>query len=95
VPLLIESGLTSLYSLVIVVMASTQRRVERLVRDRGFTEEQALARIRAQATDEQRRAAADVIVDNDGSAEELRRRVDQVWRDRLRPAARGDSSATE
>jgi dephospho-CoA kinase len=39
----------------------------------------------AQATDEQRREAADVVLDNDGSLEDLRAAVDRLWHERLRP----------
>jgi dephospho-CoA kinase len=45
-----------------------------------MTREQAVARIEAQATDEQRRAAADFVIENDGSRAELRSQVDEVWR---------------
>jgi dephospho-CoA kinase len=85
VPLLVEADLARSYPLVIVVLAPADERVRRLVRDRGMTEEQARARIASQATDEQRRAAADIIIDNAGSLEELRAKVDQVWRDELVP----------
>jgi dephospho-CoA kinase len=45
--------------------------------------DEARSRMAAQATDEQRRAAADVVLDNDGSLEELRAAVDRLWYDRL------------
>jgi dephospho-CoA kinase len=82
VPLLVESGLQSSYEMVIVVEAPEGLRVARLA-DRGMTASDARARIAAQATDEQRRAAADVIIVNDGSRDELYDHVDAVWRDRL------------
>jgi dephospho-CoA kinase len=80
VPLLVESKLAGLYELVIVVLASEPTRIDRLVRTRGMTEDEARARIRAQATDEQRRAVADVVIVNDGSLADLHARVDEVWR---------------
>ncbi|HEY9474247.1 MAG TPA: dephospho-CoA kinase, partial [Mycobacteriales bacterium] len=80
VPLLAENSLSPNYDLVVVVEASEQTRISRLVADRGMTEEAAGARIAAQATDEQRRAVADVVIVNDGSRAELAAAVDQVWR---------------
>jgi dephospho-CoA kinase len=65
VPLLVETGQAGAYDLVLVVQADPEIRVDRLVR-RGLTEEDARARIAVQATDEQRRAAADVVLVNDG-----------------------------
>jgi dephospho-CoA kinase len=88
VPLLVEAGIDRGYALVIVVEASEDVRVARLVADRGMTEADARARIAAQATDEQRRAAADVLIVNNGTPEELDARVDEVWRDRLAPDRR-------
>ncbi|GIG09471.1 dephospho-CoA kinase [Catellatospora coxensis] len=85
VPLLIEAGLAAQYELVIVVFADEATRVARLVRDRGMTEDEARARIAAQATDEQRRAAAHVAIVNEGTLAELHAAVDEVWHTRLRP----------
>jgi dephospho-CoA kinase len=83
VPLLVEAGLAKAYELVIVVLADEKTRIERLVHDRGMTADEATARIRAQATDEQRRAVADVVIVNDGTIEDLHEKVDEVWRDQL------------
>jgi dephospho-CoA kinase len=80
VPLLVEAGLAAQYEMVIVVFAAESTRIERLVRDRGMTENEARARIAAQATDEQRHAVADIEIHNDGTLEELRSEVDSVWR---------------
>lgn len=88
VPLLVEVGLAPTYHLVVVVAADEELRVRRLVRDRGMTPEQARRRIEAQTGDEQRRAAADVLLVNDGSLDELHARVDALWRDRLLPYER-------
>ena len=91
VPLLVEANLASHYDLVIVVLADEGVRLDRLVRLRGMTEETARARFAAQATDEQRRAVADVVIENDGTLAELQAKVDTVWRERIEPqrAARG------
>jgi dephospho-CoA kinase len=79
VPLLVEANLAGNYELVIVVLADETVRLDRLVRFRGMTEETARARFAAQATDEQRRAVADIVIENDGTPAELRAAVDAVW----------------
>ncbi|MEW2566471.1 dephospho-CoA kinase [Streptomyces sp. NPDC047070] len=89
VPLLTENGLAKLYDLVIVVDASTDTQLDRLVRLRGMTESDARARMAAQATREQRREIADVVIDNDVPLEDLRRRVRDVWADLERRAREG------
>ena len=70
VPLLVETGQAASYDLVLVVEADPETRVARLVQ-RGLTAEDARARIAVQATDEQRRAVADVVLDNSGTPEQL------------------------
>jgi dephospho-CoA kinase len=79
IPLLVESKLANNFDLVIVVLASEEIRLARLVSGRGMTEEEVRARFAAQATDEQRRAVADVEIVNEGTLEELRSTVDAVW----------------
>jgi dephospho-CoA kinase len=83
VPLLAEKHLGPGYHLVVVVGATEQTRVKRLMHMRGMTEDDARSRIAAQATDEQRRAAADVWLDNDGSRQELLAQVDTLWHHRV------------
>jgi dephospho-CoA kinase len=85
VPLLVETGQAGRFDLVLVVAADVETRVARLVR-RGLTEDDARARIAAQATDEQRRAVADVVLDNTGTPEQLAAQVDRFWRERVAPA---------
>jgi dephospho-CoA kinase len=85
VPLLVETGQAGLYDVVVVVEADPETRVARLVQ-RGLTAEDARARMAAQATDEQRRAVADVVLDNSGTPERLAEQVDRVWADRVVPA---------
>ena len=84
VPLLVETGQAGSYDLVLVVEADPATRVARLVQ-RGLTAEDARARMAAQATDEQRRAGADVVLDNRGTLEELEAQVDRFWADRVAP----------
>ncbi|WEH32872.1 dephospho-CoA kinase [Streptomyces sp. AM 4-1-1] len=88
VPLLTENGLAPLYDLVVVVDAAPRTQLDRLVGLRGMTESEARARMAAQATREQRRAVADLVIDNDGPLEALEPRVREVWsqlRDRAAP----------
>ena len=104
VPLLVETGQAGAYDLVLVVEADTETRVARLVQ-RGLTAEDARARMAAQATDEQRRAVADVVLDNSGTSEAQvdrlaerwhRRRVDRAGRlARRRTRATGESRASQ
>jgi dephospho-CoA kinase len=79
IPLLVESGMTGLFELVVVVDAADPLRIARLVSDRGMTEQEAAARIAAQAPRERRLAAADVVLTNDGTPEELAAQVDALW----------------
>jgi dephospho-CoA kinase len=78
VPLLVESNLAAGFDLVIVVEASTDTRLARLA-GRGMTEKDARERMAAQASDDQRREVADAVIGNDGSLEELRDNVDDLW----------------
>ena len=87
VPLLVEKRMGPAFHLVVVVDADEAVRVERLVRDRGMTGEEARARMRAQATTEDRRAAADVWVDNSTDRDATTAEVDRLWHDRLEPYA--------
>ncbi|MFF8636387.1 dephospho-CoA kinase [Streptomyces pilosus] len=84
VPLLTENGLAPLYDLVIVVDAGPATQLERLVGRRGMSEEDARARMAAQATREQRRAIADIVIDNDVPLDELVPRVKDVWDELVR-----------
>ncbi|MDI5963166.1 dephospho-CoA kinase [Streptomyces sp. SL13] len=86
VPLLAESGLAPHYDLVVVVDASRETRLERLVAVRGMTPEQARARMDAQAGRDERLAIADLVIANDGPLEALEPRVRRVW-DQLRARA--------
>lgn len=85
VPLLVETGQAAAYHLVLVVEAAEDVRVARLVA-RGLGEDDARARIATQATDEQRRAVADVVLGNDGTPEDLHAQVDRFWAERVERA---------
>jgi dephospho-CoA kinase len=84
IPLLVETGQAGRYELVLVVQADLGTRVARLVA-RGMTEDDARARIAAQATDEQRAAVADVVLDNSGTREELAAQVSRFWTEQVLP----------
>ena len=86
-PLLVEKQMAGEYHLVAVVDTDEELRVRRLVDSRGMPEDEARSRIAAQATDAQRRAVADVLLDNNGSPEALVAAVDRLWHERLAPFA--------
>lgn len=81
VPLLVENHLEAAYDVVVVVDASPETQVRRLVEHRGMAEADVRARMAAQASREQRRAAAGVVIDNDGDLDDLRSQVQRLWRD--------------
>lgn len=82
VPLLVEGQMQDLFDLVVVVEADLELRLERLA-ERGMERDEALARIASQATDEQRRAVADVVLTNSGAIDELKAEVDRLWSTRI------------
>lgn len=81
VPLLVETGQQDRFDEVVVVDVPEEVQVDRLVRVRGMDEGDARARIAAQASRTDRLAAATVVIDNSGSLDALRARVDEVWDD--------------
>ncbi|WP_406389353.1 dephospho-CoA kinase [Streptomyces sp. NBC_00887] len=89
VPLLTENGLAPLYDLVVVVDATPGTQLDRLVALRGMTESDARARMAAQATREERKSVADLVVDNDGPLEALEPQVRALWSELTARAAGG------
>lgn len=79
VPLLAENHLEKLYDVVVVVDASPETQLDRLVRLRGMTEQDARNRMAAQATRADRLAIADVVIDNDGPIEALEPQLRALW----------------
>lgn len=79
IPLLVETNQADRFDAVVVVDVPTELQVERMVRDRGMTAEEAEGRIAAQASREERLAVATYVIDNTGTLEELRDRVREVW----------------
>ncbi len=80
VPLLVETGLAKLFRFVIVVLAEADQQVARVKEERQMIEQEARARIQAQASNEERLSVADFVIDNRGTLDELEKRVEEVWR---------------
>jgi dephospho-CoA kinase len=79
IPLLFERHMTDRFDRIILVDAHRGVRLERLVKDRGLTETEAIDMIAAQMPAELKRARADFIIENDGTLTQLERRVQDVW----------------
>ncbi|MGZ4445915.1 MAG: dephospho-CoA kinase [Nocardioides sp.] len=80
IPLLAETaGAAGVFDAVVVVDAPVELQVERMLRDRGWTREDAEARIASQASREDRLAIATHVVENTGDLEDLRTRVAEVF----------------
>ena len=80
-PLLVETGMHTAFEVLVVVSATVVTQIERLMRQRGMSEPSIRARIDAQAPLEDKAAAADFLVDNEGSLDELESQVEQLWND--------------
>jgi dephospho-CoA kinase len=78
IPLLTETGQAGAFDAVLVVDVPVATQVERMVRDRGWSREDAQARVAAQASREERRAVATYVIDNTGTRDDLRERVTEV-----------------
>src|SRR5215510_7409115 len=91
VPQLAENHLADRFDEVVVVDVPPRVQVERLARERGMYRAQAHARMRAEASREERLAIASIVVDNSGSLAELDREVGELWSElrRRARAARG------
>lgn len=87
IPLLVETGQGANFHLVVVVDAPDAVRVQRMMQHRHLTADEARARMAAQAGRDERLAAADVVLDNSGTKDELRDAVDRLWKFRLAPFA--------
>ena len=80
IPLLFEAGLEDSVDTVVLVDAPEAVRLKRIVRDRGLDEEQARRMIAAQIPAAEKRARADIVIDNDGTIEDLEREAEAAWR---------------
>ena len=79
IPLLVETGQQDRFDVVLVVDVDQQTQLVRLVTRDGLTEADARARLAAQASREQRRAAADIVIDNSGSVTDLKTQIGPLW----------------
>lgn len=84
VPLLFENGLQGLYSETVLVYAPAETQIARLVEERGISRARAQAMLAAQMPIDDKKPLADFVIDNDGSLDETRRQVEEVWA-RVRP----------
>ena len=87
VPLLVENHMETGYHLTLLVDVPADVRLDRLVASRGMDRDDAQARIARQASDEERRAACDVLIDNSGTPTAAEAVVDRLWTERLAPFA--------
>ena len=79
IPLLVETGQADRFDQVLVVDVPPEVQLDRLMKVRGMSEEEARARIASQASREDRLAAADLVVDNSGTLADLDRRIAEIW----------------
>ncbi|WP_027717383.1 dephospho-CoA kinase [Desulfovirgula thermocuniculi] len=86
IPLLLEAGAARGVDKVVVVYASPEEQLKRLL-SRGLTSEEALKRMRAQAPLDQKVRLADYVIYNEGSMEETRRQVEEVYAELLKLAS--------
>jgi dephospho-CoA kinase len=89
IPLLVETGQADRFDVVLVVDVPPEVQVERLVTQRGMSEDEARARIGSQASRDDRLAVADLVAGNAGSLAELDDRIEAVWADLIRRADGG------
>ncbi len=87
VPLLVETGQAGAFDAVVVVAAAPETQVARLVQQRGMTEQEARARIAAQAPLADKLAVATHVIRNNGPQEELEPQVERVWAELTGPSA--------
>ena len=78
IPLLLEKNMESLFDFLVIVISSEKNRLERLAQ-RGLTTEQATARMVKQVSDDERKAAADFLIVNDGNLDQLEADVEKIW----------------
>jgi dephospho-CoA kinase len=79
VPLLVDAGRVDEFDLIVVVNASTETRIARMMELRGMTRDEAVHRINSQATNTERLAIADVVIDSNGTLEQTLAQADALW----------------
>jgi dephospho-CoA kinase len=90
IPLLAETGQAGSFDAVLVVDVPVETQIERMVRLRGMSRDEAAARVAAQASREQRLAIATYVIDNTGTLEDLRDRVTEVFEKLVSTGSTGD-----
>jgi dephospho-CoA kinase len=93
IPLLFERHMTEGFDKIILVDSHRAIRLERLVKDRGLRETEAMEMIAAQMPAELKRARADFVIDNDGTLTQLERRVHDVWAELMSEATQHEPAA--
>jgi dephospho-CoA kinase len=88
VPLLVEANVEYPFEAIITVEAGPENQIERLVRSRGLSEEEARNRVAAQTSAAKRKQRADYVIDSSDSKEQTKRQLDAIW-EQLIAAARG------
>jgi dephospho-CoA kinase len=83
IPLLVETAGDRTFDAVVTVSASPDVRIQRLIEHRGMTRDEAKARVASQATEEERQAIADFVIDTNGTVAQTQAQVDDLW-ERLR-----------
>lgn len=78
IPLLLEKKMEPLFDFLVIVISSEKNRLERLTQ-RGLTKDQVTARMVKQVSDEDRKAAADFLIVNDGNLDQLEADVEKIW----------------
>jgi len=78
-PLLVETGMHTAFDVLVVVTASEETQIDRLMRERGMSAAASRARMASQLPIEAKAEAADILLDNEGTLEELEAQVDRAW----------------
>ena len=79
VPLLVDGGRAEEFELIVVVNANTETRISRMMELRGMSHDEALHRLNSQATNTERLAIADVVIDSNGTLEQTLEQADALW----------------
>jgi dephospho-CoA kinase len=79
IPLLVETGQQQDFDVVVTIDVDHETQIQRLIARNGFSRAEAAARVDAQASSEERRTAADVVVDNNGNLDDLREQIAALW----------------
>lgn len=82
--LIVDTGIAGIFDIIVVIISDEETRVERLVQNRAYSEEEARNRINSQVSDAQRLIHADIVVKNDKGLEELKASAKEVWGELLK-----------